>query len=128
MASTHDSSVATSRVARFAGVLRFPGDVLGTFDCGMDVNRRNFIEVVGSEGTIEVPSPWQTPEGALILVNGERVEPETVEPDTRELEEFGRAVEGGPPPRIGRADAVAQARVIEALYRAADEGRPVTIG
>ena len=94
--------------ARFAGVLRFPGDVLGTFDCGMDVHRRNFIEVVGSEGTIEVPSPWQTPESALILVNGERVEPETVDPYARELEEFGRAVEGGPPPRLGRADAVAR--------------------
>ncbi len=112
---------------RFAGVLRFPGDVLGSFDCGMDVHRRNFIEVVASEGTIEVPSPWQTPESALILVNGERVEPETVDPYARELEEFGRAVEGGPPPRLGRADAVSQARAIEALYRAADEGRPVTI-
>ena len=115
------------RTPRFAGVLRFPGDVLGTFDCGMDVHRRNFIEVVGSEGTIEVPSPWQTPEAALILVNGERVEPETVDPYARELEEFGRAVEGGPPPRLGRADAVSQARVIEALYRAADEGRAVSL-
>src|SRR3954466_9416012 len=36
--------------ARFVGVLRFPGDVLGTFDCGMDVHRRTQIEVVGSEG------------------------------------------------------------------------------
>ena len=113
--------------ARFAGVLRFPGDVLGSFDCGMDVHRRNFIEVVGSDGTIEVPSPWQTPEAALILVNGERVEPETVDPYARELEEFGRAVEGGPPPRLGRADAVGQARAIEALYRAAEEGRAVSL-
>ena len=113
--------------ARFVGVLRFPGDVLGGFDCGMDVHRRNFIEVVGNDGTIEVPSPWQTPEAALLVVNGERVEPETVDPYTRELEEFGRAVEGGPPPRLGRADAVAQARVIEALYRAAAEGRAVTV-
>src|SRR4051812_8324421 len=30
--------------ARFAGILRFPGDVLGTFDCAMDVHRRNQIE------------------------------------------------------------------------------------
>ena len=90
--------------ARFAGVLRFPGDVLGTFDCGMDVHRRNFIEVVGSEGTIEVPSPWQTPEAALILVNDERVEPETVDPYARELEEFGRARRGRPtaPARASR--------------------------
>jgi predicted dehydrogenase len=113
--------------ARFAGVLRFPGDVLGSFDCGMDVHRRNFIEVVGSEGTIEVPSPWQTPEGALILVDGERIEPETVDPYARQLEEFGRAAAGGPPPRLGRADAVGQARAIEALYRAAEEGRAVSV-
>ena len=52
--------------ARFTGLLRFPGDVLGMFDCGMDVHRRNQIEVVGSDGTILVPSPWQTPLGARI--------------------------------------------------------------
>src|SRR3954468_17242115 len=46
---------------RFAGVLRFAGDVVATFDCGMDVHRRHSIEVVGSDGTIFVPSPWQTP-------------------------------------------------------------------
>jgi predicted dehydrogenase len=113
--------------ARFVGVLRFPGDVLGSFDCGMDVHRRNFIEVIGGEGTIEVPSPWQTPESALILVNGERIEPEAVDPYARQLEEFGRAVDGGPPPRLGRADAVGQARAIEALYRAAAEGRSVSV-
>ena len=35
---------------RFAGTLRFAGDVVGTFDCGMDVHRRHSIEVVGSRG------------------------------------------------------------------------------
>ena len=78
---------------RFAGVLRFAGDVLGTFDCGMDVHRRNSIEVVGSEGTILVPSPWQTPLGAEILVTARGrpsgSSPETVDPYARELDEVG---------------------------------------
>ena len=117
--------------ARFAGVLRFPGDVLATIDCGMDVHRRNQIEVVGSEGTILVPSPWQTPLGARIeLSRGDAVEiiePESVDPYTRELEEFGRAVSGGDDPRIGRADALGQARTIEALYRAAETGAAVSL-
>ena len=52
----------------------------------------------------------------------EVVEPETVDPYARELEEFGRAV-GGAPPRLGRADALGQARTIQALYRAAETGR-----
>ena len=117
--------------ARFAGVLRFPGDVLATIDCGMDVHRRNQIEVVGSEGTILVPSPWQTPLGARIeLSRGdalEVLEPESVDPYTRELEEFGRAVSGGDAPRLGRADALGQARTIEALYRAAETGAAVNL-
>ena len=81
---------------RFAGVLRFAGDVLGTFDCGMDVHRRHSIEVVGSEGTILVPSPWQTPLGAEILLTrdgrAERIVPETVDPYARELDEVGAAI------------------------------------
>ena len=116
---------------RFTGLLRFPGDVLATFDCGMDVHRRNQLEIVGSEGTILVPSPWQTPLGARIVLtrdgDPEELTPESVDPYTRELEEFGRAVEGGPPPRIGRADALGQARTIEALYRAAESGAAVTL-
>jgi predicted dehydrogenase len=117
--------------ARFAGVLRFPGDVLASIDCGMDVHRRNQLEIVGSEGTLFVPSPWQTPLGARIeLSSGDEmqvIEPESVDPYTRELEEFGRAAVGGDAPRLGRADALGQARTIEALYRAAESGTAVTL-
>jgi xylose dehydrogenase (NAD/NADP) len=118
--------------ARLAGLLRFPGDVLGTFDCGMDVHRRAAIEVLGSEGTLVVPNPWSAPEPVILLSRGEagepeRLEMEAVDPYARELEEVSGAILGGPPPRLGRADAVAQARAIEALYRAAEEGRAITL-
>ncbi|MBE2320175.1 Gfo/Idh/MocA family oxidoreductase [Solirubrobacter sp. CPCC 204708] len=111
--------------ARFAGLLRFP-DVLATIDCGMDVHRRNQLEVVGDEGTILVPSPWQTPLGAKIILAREETEeltPESVDPYTRELEAFA----GEAPPRLGREDALGQARTIEALYRAAESGAAVTL-
>jgi xylose dehydrogenase (NAD/NADP) len=115
---------------RFAGTLRFDGDVLGTFDCGMDVHRRHSIEVVGSEGTILVPSPWQTPNGAEILVvreDTERITPETVDPYGRELDEVGAAIAEGREPRLGRDESLGQARVIEALYRSADDGVVVSL-
>jgi predicted dehydrogenase len=117
--------------ARFTGLLRFAGDVLGIFDCGMDVHRRNQLEVVGSEGTIHVPYPWQTPLGAGFTITRdgepEQITPETVDPYGRELDEMGRAIAGGEPPRLGRADALGQARTIDALYRAAADGRSVSL-
>ena len=39
-----------------------------------------------------------------------------------ELEDFAAAVRGDGVPLLGRADAVGQARVIEALYASADAG------
>jgi predicted dehydrogenase len=85
---------------------------------------------VGSEGTVFLPSPWQAPATLIVVTRDgepEEVRPEPVDPYARELEEFGRAIEGGPPPRIGRADAAGQARTIEALYRSAAEGRAVSL-
>jgi predicted dehydrogenase len=118
---------------RFAGVLRFGGDVLGSFDCGMDVFRRNSIEVVGSSGQILVPSPWQTPLGAEILIvregeaEPERILPEAVDPYARELDEVGAAITDGRPPRLDREESLGQARTIDALYRAAAESRAITL-
>jgi D-xylose 1-dehydrogenase (NADP+, D-xylono-1,5-lactone-forming) len=117
--------------ARLAGVLRFPGDVLGTFDCGMDVAPRAAIEVVGDAATLLLPDPWHGPNPEIVVVRPgaepERLRPERVDPYARELEELSAAIEGGPAPRLGRADAVGQARAIDALYRAASAGRAVTL-
>ncbi|MDA0165489.1 Gfo/Idh/MocA family oxidoreductase [Solirubrobacter ginsenosidimutans] len=110
---------------RFAGTLRFAGDVVATFDCGMDVHRRHSIEVVGSDGTILVPSPWQTPSGTEILVtreDTERIVPETVDPYARELDEVAAAIAEGRSARLGRDESLGQARVIAALYRSAADG------
>ena len=42
-----------------------------------------------------------------------------------EMEDLEAAARGEREPLLGRADALAQARTIAALYRSADEGRPV---
>ena len=116
---------------RFAGTMRFAGDVLATFDCGMDVHRHHSIQVVGSEGSIFVPSPWQTPFGPQILVTRgeelETIEPAGVDPYMAELDDMAAAIAGERAPRLGRDDAVGQARTIEALYRAAEAGHAVEL-
>ena len=44
-----------------------------------------------------------------------------------QLENFARAVAGEEPPLLGRDDAVAQARVLDALLRSAETGAPVSL-
>ena len=108
---------------RFAGTLRFPRDVTGRFECGLDLPLRDELEVVGSDGSIFLDDPWhcRTPvievrrEGAT-----ERIELEPADSYQLELENQSDAIRGEATPRLGREDAVGQARTIEALYRSAE--------
>ena len=117
---------------RFAGVLRFAGDVVGTFDCGFDVPPRSAIEVVGEGGTVTSADPWHGVAPRLTLARpGEppaEVPVEAANPYQLEVEDFSAAIRAGGAPRLGRADAVGQARAIEALYAAADTGQAVAVG
>ena len=93
--------------------------------------RRAGIEVVGDAAALAVVAPWHTTSPEILVprpdAEPERVRPEPVDPYARELEELSAAIEGGPPARLGRADALGQARAIDALYRAAAEGRAITL-
>jgi D-xylose 1-dehydrogenase (NADP+, D-xylono-1,5-lactone-forming) len=117
--------------ARMGAVLRFDGDVLGSFECGIDSAARSLLEVVGGEGRLITTDPWHGGAPDLVRVSDDGVrEPLTVaavDPYAREVEDFSRAVVSGEAPRLGREDAVAQARVIEALYASADSGRAVDV-
>jgi xylose dehydrogenase (NAD/NADP) len=116
---------------RFAGLLRFQGDVLGTVECAFDTVPRSAIEVVGLEGTLLSEDPWHgwAPSLTRIAADGTRetIAVEALDPYVREVEDLSAAIQGGAAPRLGRADAVGQARTIEALYRAAAEGRAVDV-
>ncbi|MDQ5834014.1 MAG: Gfo/Idh/MocA family oxidoreductase [Actinomycetota bacterium] len=114
---------------RFSGVLRFEGDVLAEFDCGIDMANRHSLEVVGSEGSLFLADPWHSREAVLEVraADGsvEEVRAEEADPYACELRDFAAAVAGEREPLLGRADAVGQARVIEALYRSAESGELV---
>jgi D-xylose 1-dehydrogenase (NADP+, D-xylono-1,5-lactone-forming) len=117
--------------ARFAGAMRFPGDVLATFDCGFDLPVRDELEAIGSEGSLFLDDPWHSVEPVIEVraLDGslERIEVERRNPYECELEDLSLAIRGEREPRLGRADAVGQARVLEALTRSAAEARPVTV-
>jgi predicted dehydrogenase len=110
---------------RFSGLLRFPSGVVAEFFSGFDAFAES-LEVVGREGTILLHDPWHSTQG-LILVDGQEERVEPTNPYQCELEDMAAAIRGQKAPRLGRADALGQARAIEALYRSAAEGVPVRI-
>jgi D-xylose 1-dehydrogenase (NADP+, D-xylono-1,5-lactone-forming) len=117
--------------ARMAGLLRFDGDVLGSFECGIDTVARSALEVYGSDGALLSTDPWHGGSPNLVRVDADgtrtAIPVTAINPYAREVEDLSRAVRDGGGTRLGREDAVAQARTIEALYAAAAEGRAVTV-
>ena len=104
---------------RMAAVLRLSGGALGSLDCGFDVPARGVIEVVGEGGTLVAEDPWhgRTPR---LTRDGEEIPVEAADPYALELEDFSAAIREGRAPRLGREDAIGQARALQSLYAAAD--------
>ena len=111
---------------RFAGVLHFPGDILAHFVCGFDLPFSSVLEAVGAEATAVVADPWMCRD-PHVLVDGERLDVEDADRYRLELENVSRAIMGDEEPLLGRADAVGQAKAIEALYRSAATGNAVRV-
>jgi predicted dehydrogenase len=110
---------------RFTALLRFPSGLTATFHCGFDAFSES-LEVIGREGTISLPDPWHSRQG-LLFVDGQEQRVEPINPYQCELEDMAAAIRGQKAPRLGRADAMGQARAIEALYRSAETGQPITL-
>ena len=114
-----------------AATMSFPDDVLAHFDCGLALPDRDELEVVGEEGSLFLDDPWhcQRPLIELRRPDGtERIELPPVNPYGLEVENFSAAIRGTSQPLLGRADAVGQARAIEALYASAESGNHVAPG
>jgi predicted dehydrogenase len=106
---------------RFAGVMRLTGDVLATFSSGFD-GQTESLEIIGRDHRLSLPDPWHSLRGVLYL-DDELIQVEPINPYQLELEDVNAAIRGERAPLLGRADALGQARAIDALYRAAATGR-----
>jgi xylose dehydrogenase (NAD/NADP) len=107
--------------AAVTGVLQFPGDVFGEFSCGFDLPEANGLEALGSNGVLVVPDPVRCRDPHVEL-DGERIEVEDVDRYCLQVANFSAAVRGEAEPLLGRDDAVAQTRILAALYRSAESG------
>lgn len=111
---------------RFSGVLDFGEGVAATLTSGFR-SEHSSIEAIGSEGSLFVDDPFHGHKTRLIGSDGFEAEIPLVNPYELELEDFAAAIHGEHPPRLGRADALGQARALAALYGSAAEGRRVSV-
>ena len=110
---------------RFVGVLRFPEDRLACIHSGFDADAE-FLEIVGADATLRLPDPWHSVTG-LLYRGDEEIRVEPTNPYLMELEDMNAAIRGERAPLLGRADALGQARTIDALFRAAATGTVVSL-
>jgi predicted dehydrogenase len=113
----------------FTGTMRFPRDVIATFDCGTALTSRDELEAIGSEGSLFLDDPWHCLQPGIELRRDgdvERIEVEQQDSYRLELENLSAAIRGEAEPLLGRDDALGQARVLEALHASATTSAPVS--
>jgi D-xylose 1-dehydrogenase (NADP+, D-xylono-1,5-lactone-forming) len=114
----------------FAGTLRFPNDVLATFDCGTALVERDELEAIGSEGSLFVDDPWHCTRPVIEVRRSdgvERIELDREDSYQLELENVSDAIRGDAELLLAREDAVGQARTLESLHESATRGVPVEL-
>jgi predicted dehydrogenase len=115
--------------ATFSGLLRFPGDHLGYVVTGMEQPFRCLLEVVGSEGRIEVPSMFDEKGVVKISIgNQEHVEQLSAPDRFRvQLERFSACVLQKKAPEFPPEDSLKNTAALVALRRAAESGKMVEV-
>lgn len=115
-----------------AGLIEF-GDVSLSFDCGMWAASRNPLEILGTDGIIEIPSAFVTPtEGSgnfFITAHGEKKEiyVQHVNAYTEQADQLARAIRNEAPLRFDVQDAVRNMKVIDACLLSAREHTRVVL-
>jgi predicted dehydrogenase len=113
-------------------VLRFPGDKLATFTVSFGATATDWYELVGDEGTLRV-DPAYAYEGSkeltLALAGKKPRSQKFKERDqlAPEIAYFSDCVLDGKDPEPSGLEGLADVRVVRALYRSIDEGRPVRL-
>ncbi len=113
----------------FAGQMRFGGEVLAQFDSSFVIPFRAFMEIVGSEGSLNIPRPFKPGVNEKIyLTRGEKTETITIKGQELyigEVEDMADAILLGKNSLVSLDDSRANVAVIRALLESARSGKPV---
>ena len=117
---------------QISAILRFPGERLAAFTVGFGAEATAFYEIVGTKGRLRVDPAYEH-EGPLELgltVGGgkpKRHKFKSHDQIAAELVYFSDCILQGRRPEPSGLDGLADVRVIEAIYRSIDQGRPVRL-
>ncbi len=115
----------------FFGQLRFPGEVHAQFDCGFDSPFRAFLEIVGSEGILNVPVPFKPGRREKFYIRRadaiETIKVPGQELYLGEVEDLCDAIQFDKPPRVSLEDSRGNTAAILALLESARTGKPVLL-
>ena len=115
----------------FVGQMRFANDVLAQFDSSLAIPFHTFLEIVGSEGTLNVPRPFKPEtDEKIYLTRGDKTE--TIKIKGQELyigevENMADAILLGREPRISLDDSRANVAAICALLESARLGQAIRV-
>jgi predicted dehydrogenase len=106
----------------FAGAMRFPGEVIAAFDASFRGDG-GWLEVAGEEGVLRLDDPWHIHAPGIVHLDGNDERPIEIAPANSyrlEAEDLAAVIDGGSGGgRLGRDDAIGQARALGMLHRAA---------
>lgn len=112
----------------FMGLLEFPGGLLAQFEASIVTAERQGAEIHGSTGSISIPQPWLPGNGPtrFIVQRPEQEDQVFTVPGANtyalEVADLSRAVRLDTAPRWPLTDALENLSVIDALFRAAQNG------
>ncbi|MGA2784634.1 MAG: Gfo/Idh/MocA family oxidoreductase [Candidatus Bathyarchaeia archaeon] len=114
--------------------LRFPNGLLAQFDCGLMLERREFYQLVGTEGMLDVPAAFLPGTGDTTIRQKQGRNEilhkiQGVDEYRLMVEHFANCLLNDQAPHRSPADAAANMRVIEALYHSArNNAQPEPVG
>lgn len=113
----------------FYGQMRFGNGVHVQFDCGFKSTFRSYVEIVGTEGVINIPAPFKPAKKSEIFISrGEKEEKVKISGDELylgEVEDLCAAISTGQKPRVSLQDSRGNIATILALLEAAEQGKMV---
>jgi predicted dehydrogenase len=115
----------------FFGQMRFAGEIFAMFDCGFRTPLRTNMEIIGSEGTITIPTPFKPGLNEKITLSRvgktEIIEMPSQELYSGEVEDMADCILNGKSQRVSLADSRANVSAITALLESARTGRPIQL-